>query len=137
MTDDLQRQTMLENLKTRFFEDVWMLCVELVRYMTDQEMKRVYNIICMQQHFPIETQFRYIEEPEKEPEENKLKDFLETCKSILTPAMVAEALGVSGKTIIRVIKKGKLISMKSPSGKNYWITKTNVKDYFTEEGYLN
>ena len=137
MTDDLQRQTMLENLKTRFFEDVWMLCVELVRYMTDQEMKRVYNIICMQQHFPIETQFRYIEEPEKEEEENKLKDFLETCKSVLTPPKVGEAIGVSGKTIIREIKKGKIKAVKSPAGKYYWITKTRAKDYFIEEGFLN
>ena len=134
MIDDINRQAMLENLRERFYEDDWSLCVELARHMTDQEMKRIYNIICLQHQSPIEREYEYVQESEKPAA--KLEQFLES-KGMFTPPEVAGILGVTGKTIRRYIRDGKIKSIKSPTGNRNWIPGRACREFFEDQGLLN
>ena len=66
---------------------------------------------------------------------NEITEYLNTCKPILTPPMIAKALGISSGTVRLLIRDGKIKSLTSPGG-NLWILKDNFVNYLRENNLI-
>ena len=68
-------------------------------------------------------------------ETNEITDYLNKCKAILTPPMIAGILGISSGTVRLLITDGKIKSLTSPGG-NYWILKGDFIAYLRENNFI-